>query len=334
MTTRLIRIVCVWLSLCLLQASVSRSEGLGVVAVVNDQAITELDVTQRISLLKILGDSAEGGLSRKAALQSLIDDIVKIAEAKRLHFDATEADITQRVGGLAKNMKTTSDGLEARLSKQGIGAAAFRKFISAQIGFNRIISSKYRADIKIDAGDVDAKFADIQQKVNARMSEIKRDPRMKGVTVYTLMEINLPVEDNDAMASQLLQARAVEAAQVARQFKGCKNARAAASGVFNVKIGKPVDADASKLPGPMRAALDKAGQGRVIGPMRGKTGIQLLAFCGSRKITPQIPKFEMPTRQQVENSLINEKYAGFEEAYLKVARKTVYVEYRNASYSQ
>ena len=38
------------------------------------------------------------------------------------------------------------------------------------------------------------------------------DPRMKPITVYTLMEINLPVDGNDPM---LLQSRAIEAAQVA-----------------------------------------------------------------------------------------------------------------------
>jgi parvulin-like peptidyl-prolyl isomerase len=145
------------------------------------------------------------------------------------------------------------------------------------------------------------------------------------------MEINLPVEEGDA---QLFQARAIEAIQVARQFKGCKNAKAAASGVFNVKFSKPLEADASKLPKPMKAALDKAGVGKTIGPMRSKDGIQLLAYCGARKIAPQMPKFEMPTRQQVENALVNEKFDTYEEAYMKDARSKIYVEYRDPSYTQ
>ena len=101
-----------------------------------------------------------------------------------------------------------------------------------------------------------------------------------------------------------------------------------------MKFGKMIEADGARLPGQMRAALDKAGVGRAIGPLRAKEGIQLIAFCGTRKITPQMPKFEMPTRAQIENMLINEKYATHEESYLKDARKSVYVEYRNASYSQ
>ena len=74
--------------------------------------------------------------------------------------------------------------------------------------------------------------------------------------------------------------------------------------------------------------------GRAIGPMRGKTGIQLIAFCGVRKITPPKPNFTMPTREQVERAVINEKYDKLEEDYLSTARDKVYVEYRDPSYAQ
>ncbi len=307
------------------------AEGLGVVAIVNDVPITERDVSQRISLMKTLGDLPEGEASRKKALQSLIDDVIKLAEAKRLKVDASDADISKQIARVATGLKTTPDGLIKKLAEQGIGADAFRRYIAAQTGFNRLITGKHRNDVTIKPEDIDRKFADIQQKVDAQMAQIRKDPRMKAVTVYTLMEINLPVEANDA---QLLQARAVEAVQVARQFKGCKDAKEAASGVFNVKFSKAIEADSSKLPKPIKAALDKAGTGKVVGPMRAKDGIQLLAFCSARKITPPMPKFEMPTRQQVENALVNEKLDLFEAKYLKDARGKIYVEYRNPSYTQ
>jgi len=312
-------------------AQLVRAEGLGVVAIVNDVPITERDVSQRISLMKTLGDLPEGEASRKKALQSLIDDVIKLAEAKRLKMDATDADIGKQIARVATGLKTTPEGLMKQLAEQGIGAETFRRYIAAQTGFNRIVTSKHRNDIVIKPEDIDRKFADIQQKVDTQLAQIKKDPRMKAVTVYTLMEINLPVEANDA---QLLQARAVEAVQVARQFKSCKNAKGAANGVFNVKFSKTIEADSSKLPKPIKAALDKAGAGKVIGPMRAKNGIQLLAYCGARKVTPPLPKFEMPTRKQVENALINEKFDTFEATYLKDARSKIYVEYRNSGHTQ
>ena len=330
----LLRGLLVLVSFGLLQmagAEYAGAQGLGVVAIVNDVPITERDVSQRISLMKTLGDLPEGEASRKKALQSLINDVIKLAEAKRLKVAATDADISKQIARVATGLKITPEGLIKKLAEQGIGAETFRRYIAAQTGFNRIVTGKHRNDIAIKPEDIDRKIADIQQKVDTQMAQIRKDPRMKAVTVYTLMEISLPVEANDA---QLLQARAVEAAQVAKQFKGCKDPKAAATGVFNVKFSKAIEADSSKLPKLIKAALDKAGAGKVIGPMRAKNGIQLLAYCGSRKVTPPMPKFDMPTRQQVENALINEKLDVFETKYLKDARGKIYVEYRDPGYTQ
>ena len=179
--------------------------------------------------------------------------------------------------------------------------------------------------------EVDAKMAEINGKVGAEMKKIMSDPRMKGITVYSLMEITLPLDSPDPM---LMQSRAIEAQTVVKRFKGCGNAKAAAEGIFNVKIGKKFEADAAKLPKPMKQALDKAGQGRAVGPMRAKDGMQIVAFCGARTITPPKPDFKMPTREQIQRMVINEKYDKIEEDYLKLAREKVYVEYRNPAYAQ
>jgi peptidyl-prolyl cis-trans isomerase SurA len=302
----------------------------GLVAVVNDIPITEQDVSQRIALMKILGDGGEG-MSRKRALQSLIDEQVKLNEAEKYRMTPSDGEVRDQIARIAKGMNTTPEDLTARLKKQGISRKTFERYVTAMIGFNRIISSKNREEFTVTDADVDAKFNEIKSKADAQLSKIMNDPRMKPVTVYELMEITLPLDGTD---EGLLQARAADAAQVASRLKGCRNAKAAASGVFNVKIGKKVEADASKLPKPMKAALDQAGVGRAIGPIRGQGSIQLIAFCGSRKITPPKPDFKMPTRDQVRRMLVNQKYDGAEEDYLKTVRGNVYVEYRDPDYAQ
>ena len=308
----------------------ARAEGQGVVAVVNDRPITEFDITQRIALLKILGD-ARDNMTRKMALQSLIDDEVKAAELKKLKMTPSKADVTAQVERVSKGMNTTVSELTARLKKQGIGESAFQSYISTQMGFSRLIAGKHRNDIKITPEDVDRKHAEVKNEINSKLNAIMNDPRMRPVTVYTLTEITLPVESDDP---SLLQSRAVEAGLLAQRIKGCGNIRQAAEGIYNVKVGKKIEADATRLPKPLKAALDKAGPGRAVGPMRVKNGIQLLAFCGSRKVSPERPKGQIPTREQVEAMLINQKYDGLEEDYLKTARKSVYIEYRNGGPSQ
>jgi peptidyl-prolyl cis-trans isomerase SurA len=308
-----------------------RAETQGIVAVANDQPITERDISQRIELRKILGDLPSGGMTRQQALQNLIDDQVKMLEAKRLMMIPPDSEVTQRIDRIAKGMKLSRNELLARLKKAGISEANFRRYLQSTIAFSRIVSAKYREAVQATPAEVDARMAEINRTVNAQMKKIMSDPRMRGLTVYSLMEISLPIDGQDPM---LLQSRAIEAQQVLKRFNGCGNARKAAEGIFNVKFGKQFDADGAKLPKPMKQALDKAGKGRAIGPMRGKSGIQLVALCGVRTITPPKPDFDMPSREQVERLVINDKYDKIEEDYLKIARENVYVEYRNANYAQ
>jgi peptidyl-prolyl cis-trans isomerase SurA len=306
------------------------AESQGVVAVVNDQPITERDISQRIALMKILGDSKTDS-SRKGALKSLVDEEVKLLELEKFKLTPTDVEVNKQMERMAKGMDTTTAGLLEKLKKQGIGEKAFRRYVTSLVGFNRLISNKYRNDLEVDPKAVDEKYTEIKREFSEYAAKIKNDPRMKPVTIYTLREIQLPIDSEDPM---LLQARAAEASALGQRIKGCGNIKGAAEGIFDVRVGKTMEVDAAKLPKPLRSALDQAGVGRAIGPMRSKEGIQLLALCSSRKLSPEIPKFEPPTRKQVEAMVVNEKYAKFEDDYMKTARNSVYIEYRDTSYSQ
>ncbi len=316
-------------------ATVAQAESQGVIATVNDSPITAFDISQRIKLMEILGQNALGANARKAALQDLVDEVIKLAEAKKLAVAATDLQIDKQLDRMAQGLKTNAAGLKGKLEKQGVAVSSLRQFIAAQIGFNRILTGKYAVKADVSAGEIDNKLAEVEKNAGKRISEIMNDPRMRPVTVYAIQQIELPFDaSGEAMNPQLIQARAVEAAQMMKRYTGCKSARAAAEGIFNVKIGKTIEADAAKLPKQLKAALEKAGPGKAIGPVRSKTGIQIIGFCDSRKLTPPRPKFEKPTRQQVEVMLANEKYAGAEERVMKELRLTAYVEYKDASSAQ
>jgi peptidyl-prolyl cis-trans isomerase SurA len=311
-----------------LAAAPAMADNQGVIVIANDLPITSYDITQKINLLKILGSPADG--SRKQILQSLIDDVVKLEEAERLKVSPSDGEVDIQIAKIAKSMKLDRAGLLSRLKDKGVATEFFRRYIDAQMGFNRVISMQNGDKIKVTPAEVDAKMAEIKANVGSQMNKIMADPRMKGITVFTLALIDLPVENSDP---GLLQARAVDAQQVIRQFKGCGNIRAAGAGVFNVKFAKTVEADGEKLPPELKAALLRAGSGHAVGPVRGKDGLQVIGFCGTRKITPPKPNFQMPTRDQIETSLLNQKYGAVENNFLKDARKRVYIEYRDMSYA-
>jgi parvulin-like peptidyl-prolyl isomerase len=228
-------------------------------------------------------------------------------------------------------LNTDTAGLNAKLQAQGIAASSLKQYVAAQIALARILRGKYQVTVKVEPAEVDKKLDEIKQELEQKVSTIMSDPRMKAAEVYNIIEIDLPVETPDN--PMLLQARAVEAIQLIKNFKGCGSARAAASGIYNVRIGKPIDALSAKLPKPMKQALDKVGPGGAMGPARGPKGIQVIGFCGKRVVQRPKPKYELPTREQVQNMITNEKYDAAESKYMVIMRKTALVEYKDPAYA-
>lgn len=303
----------------------------GVVVTVNDVPITTFDIDQRIRLMKILGERQGSETGRKRALSMMIDELIKISEAKKYKANPSDKEIEAQLNQMAKGLKTDAKGLEVKLQKQDISIRSLRQFIEAQISFSRILNGKYQVKIKVEPAEVDKKIDDFKRETDKKIDALMSDKGMKPAEVYTIIEVDFPVEiADDAM---LLQARAVEANQFIQRFDGCGSARDAASGIFNVKIGKKIDAVAAKIPKQLRQALDNVGPGKAMGPMRGASGIQVIGFCGSRVVKPERPNVTLPTRQQAEAALSNEKYAAVEEKYMKIMRKSALIEYKDPSYA-
>lgn len=289
-----------------------------VIVTVNDQPITSFDVDQRLRLWQILGNSRQNP-TRKQALQSLIDDQIKIAAAKKNGVEAKEDVVNAQLERMAKGMQTDIKGLTAKLKKQGVSINALRQYANAQISFNRLLMALYKVDVSVDQAEVDKAF-----------EKISSDPRLKPVLVYQIMEIMLPVEKSDpSMQQQLLYARAVEAEQIKQRFRGCNTARTATEGVYNTVVKKPMEVDASKIPPQLKQLLDKAGPGRLVGPALQDAGVQLIALCGRQNIAPQ-----KPSRQAVVSMLENKKFDGYEQRYMRDLRRTAFIDYKDPSYSQ
>ena len=300
-----------------------------VLATVNDIPITSYDVDARIHLWDLLGSPTKIPNARKKALNAIIDDIAKIAEAKKYKAQASEKEIQARLDKVAQNLKTDSNGLKAKLKGLGVSMSALRQYLEAQVAFNRILSGKYKEKVEVSEAEVDAKYAEIKSQINGQLAKIKADPRMQPITVMEILEINFPVDSAD-----LLQSRGVEIAQYMSRFKGCGSARKAASGIFNVQVGKKIEADSRKVPAQMKSAFQKAGVGKAIGPFRYPKGLQLWGYCGTRKISPKLPKAELPPRDRVKAALLNEKFDKVEEKYGRLLRKNVLIEYRDPAYAE
>ena len=302
-----------------------------VIAIVNDHPITNFDIDQRIKLMGLLGGNDPALLARKVVLNNLIDDFVKIDEAKLLKIDPTTKDLDERLTNIAQALKTDRAGLEGKLNSLGVSEASVVQYSAAQMSFSRLLLVKYHVKLTVSPADVDKKLAEVKTELQGRAAQMEKDPRRQPVQVLELQEINFPVDGTDP---GLIQSRAVEAGQVAQKMKSCAGFKAASAGIFNVQLGKKIEADARKLPPKMLEIIKQRGVGHPVGPMRYAGGLQLLVLCGSRVVTPPPVSVTMPTREQIESVALNDRYSEAEKQYTAQMRKEAVIEYKDPSYAQ
>ena len=298
---------------------VSLKDAQGVAVTVDDLPVTNFDISQRINLENALGARMTTDLpTQRNVLGTLVNEKVAKSQAKKLNFEIKDKELDERIDNMVGRMKISRAELQKQLSEKGVDEATLKSQIEGTL-YVRWVMSQQQVDtnIKVDQALVDSKY-----------NEIISDPRMKPITVVTLLQVDLPVEKTtEAMRQQLLYARSIESRQIMERYKGCKTIKAASQDVFNVKIGQPIEADMSKLPLPMKEALNQAGTDKLIGPIPGPTGVRLFANCGTRKVSPPLPD-----RKQIEATVRNEQFEALVEQAMTEARKESFVDYKDPAF--
>ncbi|NNF77760.1 MAG: hypothetical protein HKN05_06990 [Rhizobiales bacterium] len=310
------------LLLAAIQASSDGAVSTRVVATVNDTAISAYQVTQRIKLLKILRPRLVSGSRKqqqKAALQDLIDEKLKTEEARKLKLllpNERVEEIISKTPGL-KNLAT-------RLKSQGLSSRLVNSYIATRMSWNRILSNKYPNQSVTD------------EQVAARTAQFRRDLQKQAaehtVSIYELLQITLPVDKQATpeLTNEVARSRLIEADDITRRFKSCSSARKATRGVFNVRIGKRIPADPRKMPKQMRQTLDRAGPGSafVAGVTADRSAVNIMAYCGKKRIAPEAPKI---TPDMVKQRLEDERFENLGKSYLRDLAKNAFIEYKDAS---
>lgn len=123
---------------------------------VNDQVITEYEVIQRALFLQLLNAPGD---PETEAVKSLIDDRLRMTEAKRLGVKLTPEELANGMEEFASRASLTADQLIAELQKVGIAPETYRDFVQAGATWRKIIRDKYTGRVPVSEADVD-KFLD------------------------------------------------------------------------------------------------------------------------------------------------------------------------------
>src|ERR1700753_665574 len=124
-----------------------------VVVMVNGEPITDFDIEQR-SKLDLL--STHKPSPRQQVISELVDEKLKIKEAKKFGVDPGVSDIDQAYGDMSSRMRITPDQLSKSLETQGIRPDTLKARIKADMVWTSLVRGRYKEKLQVGERDVDA----------------------------------------------------------------------------------------------------------------------------------------------------------------------------------
>jgi peptidyl-prolyl cis-trans isomerase SurA len=168
-----------------LYPSSASSQSLGIAAIVNDKVISLYDLEARLNLLVATSNQKDTAQLRKRlsrqTLNGLIDEKLKLEEAKRLGIKVAQGKLEQAFSALEKQNKMPQGGLTEFLSSKGVDRLVLLDQIKASMAWRDTINKKFRFRISISEEEIDDVINDIRGS--------------KGKPEYLTSEIFLPVSN-------------------------------------------------------------------------------------------------------------------------------------------
>jgi len=279
-----------------------------VAVMVNGEPITNYDIEQR-SKLNFL--TTHKPADRQEVINELIDEKVKIKEAKKFGVDPTASDIDQSYAGMSSRMRITPEQLTKSLESQGIRPETLKARIKADMVWTSLVRGRYKESLQIGEKDVAAavQVSSGDEKQPADAFEYKMQP------------IVLIVPRGSAPAA--IEARQKEAEALRGRVQTCAEANALFKSMQNAAIREIVVKTSADVPPVLRDLLDKTPVGHLTPPELTKQGVEMVALCARNPTTIDTPK-----KKEIRDKMYAEKYEAKSKAYLQEVRKAAMIEYR------
>jgi peptidyl-prolyl cis-trans isomerase SurA len=242
------------------------------ISIVNDQIITEYDLSQRIKLYMVTTGvrprDEDMPVIREQVLRSLQDEILQVKEAVDHGVTVTKDEVDQSIAGIAKDNNTTVAEIEATLAKAGVAMGTFRAQLLAQIAWNKAVQGRFgsRLDVR-------------EEEVTAAIERVKEGADKPQFFVYEIyLAIDNPSEEAKVRATAERIVGQINAGapfnSVARQFSQ------APSAALGGEVGWVVQ---GQLADELDQALRTLRRGQTSKPIRTAGGYYILFLRARRE---------------------------------------------------
>jgi peptidyl-prolyl cis-trans isomerase SurA len=143
-----------------------------IIAVVNDEVITQNDLNERISLVKrqLQGQNVQlpaADVLSKQLLERMINDLVQVQLAKENGIKVDDATLEKTIQRIAEENNMNMTNFRAMLEKDGIKYAKFREDIRQEILLTRLREREVENTIVVTDAEVDSQLAAEARDLNS-----------------------------------------------------------------------------------------------------------------------------------------------------------------------
>ena len=277
-----------------------------VAVMVNGEPITNYDIEQR-SKLDFMSTHKQP--TRQEVIDELIDQKVKIKEAKQFGVDPSASDIDASFADMSTRMRITPDQLAKSLESQGVRPETLKARIKADMVWTSLVRGRYKESLQVGEKDVNAAAQEGGEKTETDAFE------------YQMQPIVLIVPRGAAPA--VTESRRKEADALRERIQSCGEANSYFKSMANAAIRDIVTRTSADIPAPLRELLDKTPIGHLTPPEVTKQGVEMVALCSRKATTVDTPK-----KREIREKMYAQKFEAKSKSYLEESRKASMIECR------
>ncbi|MEW9806985.1 SurA N-terminal domain-containing protein [Mesorhizobium marinum] len=233
--------------------------------IVNQIPITSYDIQRRVAFLKV---QRRGGNLNEEAEKQMIDQALRLSEARRLGITVTDDQVDAAYNNFAKSNKMTVKQLDGIMNQSGVTKPHFKEFIRSQMSWSQALSRRGRGK------------AMSEQDVVRRM--LQQGGAKPSATEYMLQQVIFVVPQNERgkIAQRKREAEAMRA-----RFSGCNTTRQFAKGLIDVTVRDLGRKLAPELPSDWADQIKNTKVGGTTAVRETPAGVEFIGICSSREVS-------------------------------------------------
>jgi peptidyl-prolyl cis-trans isomerase SurA len=279
-----------------------------VVVLVNGEPITALDIEQRSKLAQI---STQKTPARQEVIDELINEKLKVREAKRWGLEVTPSEVDQAYAQMATRMRLSPDQLTQQLGRSGVNPGTLKHRIRADIAWPQLVRGRFGTALQ-------PAEKDILQKMESKSDDtVGYD--------YTLRPVLFLVPTGSS--ESFVDGRKREAEALRGRFQGCDEGIPFARALKDVAVRDQVIRSSADIPAELRKVLDGIEVGRLTAPEVTKFGVEMFAICAKKESAAD----NTPGKRQARESIVAEKFEQKSKQYLQELRRSMMLEYKETA---